>query len=92
MVRCRYSSIHRSSSSQGEQTTTSWMPADEDEVKNWVMTGVECATSGGTQSELERREHPFFANIWQFRCKCTGSTGDSEKRLCQMHMWDCPIR
>ncbi|KAI0242385.1 hypothetical protein LSAT2_013657 [Lamellibrachia satsuma] len=92
MSRCRYSSVHRSSSAADDFTVTSWMPADEDEFKDWVMTGVECATSGGIQSELERREHPFFANIWQFRCKCFGSTDDSLKRLCQMHIWDCPVR
>ena len=56
------------------------------------MTGVECATSGGTQSELERREHPFFPTTWQFRCNCSGSTGDNIKRQCTMHIWDCPVR
>ncbi|ELU17974.1 hypothetical protein CAPTEDRAFT_224354 [Capitella teleta] len=94
MEYCRHNVLSRGSPAQiadNATFSTAWAPEDYTSLSEYVVTGIECTTIGGTRAFMERRQHPLHITVDQYRCVC-GGTSDSTYiyKYCQAYIWECP--
>ncbi|XP_033736290.1 uncharacterized protein LOC117324504 isoform X3 [Pecten maximus] len=86
---CYMKNFDALSSSQTSQTDTQWEPGPDVLKTNVVMFAM-CGVENGVDRYLEVRQSSAGANMFQYRCLCSGKSSSSTTRTCITHMWLCP--